>query len=366
MHAICARDQLAEAFGIVSSIVNQRSTNPITQNVLLVASKGGIEIRATDLDLSLKRTLSEVETKKAGKCLVNASLVGGLLKDIRSDTVEIKADGNNVIINAGKGDHYELTSADPDEFPKLPEVEGGTEIKLKGSEFNLAIRRVGRSIAQEKGRYALNGVLVEPRKNGIEFCGTDGRRLGFAKVGTKGKEVEYQVIMPAKGYNLISKVIGTSDEEVSLKLTENRVVASIGDTEVGCLLVEGQFPDYRAVIPAELDKQFVVGVDDFRMALNKARHLTSVESQAVRLEVTNGELTLRSRSPAQGQAEIKVDVDYKGADTALGFDPQYILQGLDGFDSDKLTFEFKDKDTGAIMHAGDRDKFYYLVMPIDI
>lgn len=365
MHVICARDQLAEAMSLVSSIVNQRSTNPITQNVLLIADKGGLEVRATDLDLSLKRTLTEVDTKKPGKCLVQASLVGGLLKDIRSETIEFKAEGSTVELKAGR-DRFELTSADPEEFPKLPEVDGKTEIKIKGSDFVNAIRRVGRSIAQEKGRYALNGVLVEPRKNAVEFCGTDGRRLGYTKVGAKSKELEFQVIMPAKGYNLISKVIGSNEDEVSFKLSENRIVAQIDGTEVGALLVEGQFPDYRAVIPTELDKQLVVNLEEFRLALNKARHLTSVESQAVRLEISKGELTLRSRSPSQGQAEVKVEIDYAGDDVAIGFDPQYILQGLDGFDTDKVTFEFKDKDTGAVMHAGDKDKFYYLVMPIDI
>jgi DNA polymerase-3 subunit beta len=184
-------------------------------------------------------------------------------------------------------------------------------------------------------------------------------------VSAKGKEVPYQVIVPRKGYDLIAKVIG-GDGEMVLKLSENRVLAVVEGTEVGAQLVEGQFPDYRSVLPAELDKQFTINLEDFRLALNKTRHLTSVESQAVRLEITKGELTLRSRSPAQGQAEVKAEVEYDGEDAVIGFDPQYILGGLEGFDSDKVTFEFKDKDTGAIMHAGEKDRFYYLVMPIDI
>ena len=365
MHVLCAREHLADAFSAVSSIVNQRSTNPITQNVLLIADKKGLEVRATDLDLSLKRTLAEVETKKAGKCLVNASLAAGLLKDIRAETVELKADGSKVELKAGR-DRFELTSADPEEFPKLPEVGADNEITMRGQDFVNAIRKVGRSIAQEKGRYALNGVLLEPRKNALEFCGTDGRRLGYSKMGSKGKEVAFQIIMPQKGYNLITRVIGNADSELKLRIAENRVLALVDGTEVGALLVEGQFPDYRSVIPSGLDKTFTVNLEDFRLALNKARHLTSVESQAVRLEISKGDLTIRSRSPAQGQAEVKLEIEYDGEDTTLGFDPQYILQGLDGFDSDKVTFEFKDKDTGSIMHAGEKEKFYYLVMPIDI
>jgi DNA polymerase-3 subunit beta len=295
---------------------------------------------------------------------VQASLAGNLLKDIRAETVELSVDGSTVQLKAGR-DKFELTSADPDEFPKLPEVGGDAEIKLKGADFANAIRKVGRSIAQEKGRYALNGVLLEPRKNALEFCGTDGRRLGFCKVSAKGKDVPYQVILPRKAYDLIGKVIG-GDGDMVLKLTENRVQAIVDGTEVGAQLVEGQFPDYRSVIPGDLDKLFSINTEEFRLALNKARHLTSVESQAVRLEISKGELTLRSRSPSQGQAEVKVEIEYDGDDAVIGFDPQYILQGLDGFDSDKMTFEFKDKDTGAVMHTGEREKFYYLVMPIDI
>ncbi|MBX3475091.1 MAG: DNA polymerase III subunit beta [Planctomycetes bacterium] len=365
MQVICARDQLAEAFNLVSSITGQRSTNPITQNVLLTADKQGLELRATDLEQSLRRTLGEVETKKAGKALVPANLMAGLLKDIRSETVELKASGSTVELKAGR-DRFELNTADPDEFPKLPEVADGASITLSGPAFNLAIKRVGRSIAQEKGRYALNGVLIEPRKNAVEFCGTDGRRLGYSKISAKGAEVNFQVIMPQKGYSLISKVIGNSEADIKIKLSENRLVASVNGTEVGTQLVEGQFPDYRSVIPKELDKQFVIGLEDFRLALNKARHLTSVESQAVRMEIAKGELTLRSKSPASGQAEVKVEIEYDGEDAVIGFDPQYILGGLDGFDDGKVTFLFKDKDTGAIMHAGEREKFYYLVMPIDI
>jgi len=365
MHVICARDQLSEAMNLVSSIVNQRSTNPITQFVQLVADKKGLEVRATDLDLSLKRSLSEVEVKKPGKCLINAATAAKVLGDIRDDTVEIKATDSGVTLKAGR-DNFELVSADPEEFPKLPEVDGGALLVLDSRDFVSAIRKVGRSIAQEKGRYALNGVMIEPAKKALEFCGTDGRRLGYCKVDGKGAEVDYQIIVPRKGYDLISKVIGNHDGEVKLRITENRLVADFGNTEVGTQLVEGQFPDYRSVIPSGLDKSFTLPVEDFRVALNKARHLTSVESQAVRLELSKGELTLLSRSPAQGKAEIKVEIEYDGDEVALGFDPQYILGGLDGFDSDKITFEFKDKDTGAIMHAGDRERFYYLVMPIDI
>jgi DNA polymerase-3 subunit beta len=357
MHVTCARDQLAEAFALVSSVVNQRSTNPITQNVLLSADKQGLEIRATDLEQSIKRTLTEVETKKAGKCLIPAGLMANLLRDIRSETVELKAGASTVELRAGR-DKFELNSADPEEFPKLPEIGEGASLTIKGGDFNLAIKRVGRSIAQEKGRYALNGVLIEPRKNAVEFCGTDGRRLGYCKFAAKGGEVKFQVIVPQKGYNLLTKVIGNAEADVKINLTENRLIASVEGTEVGTQLVEGQFPDYRSVIPADLPKQFVIDLEDFRLALNQARHLTSVESQAVRLEIAKGELTLRSKSPVAGQAEVKAEIEYDGEDTVIGFDPQYIIQGLDGFDAGKVTFLFKDKDTGAIMHSGDREKFY--------
>lgn len=365
MHVICAREQLAEALGLVSSIVNQRSTNPITQNVLLIAENDMLEVRATDLDLSLKRTLNEVEIKTPGKALVQASLVGSLLRDIRSETVELKVDGTTLKLTAGR-DKFELTSADPEEFPKLAEVDGSAEFTLSARAFVDGIRKVGKSIAQEKGRYALNGVLLEPDKTGIIMCGTDGRRLGFCKVDCEAKELDYPVIMPAKAYNLISKVLVSSGEDFTLRLSERRVLAIIDNTEVGALLVEGQFPDFRSVLPTNLDKTFTAKVEDLRLALNKAKHLTSVESQAVRMEVAEGELTLKTRSPAAGQAEVKTEIEYKGEDTAIGFDPQYVIGGLEGFDTDTVTVEFKDKDTGAILHANDREHFYYLVMPIDI
>lgn len=365
MQITSARDQLFEAMNLVTSVVNTRSTNPITQNVMLAADKSGLELRATDLEVSLRRKLAEVQVKKPGNCLVNANLMAALLKDIRSDTVEIVVSGTKTELKAGR-DRFELQGADPEEFPKLPERGGDTAVTLAARDFAAAIRKVGRSVALEKGRYALNGVLLEPGKSSIEFCGTDGRRLGYVKCAAKGKEVKYQVIVPTKGYNLISKVIGASDGDITLNLSENRLTADIAGTEVATLLVEGQFPDYRSVVPKDLDKKFIINTEDFKAALNKARHLTSIESQAVRLEIAPGELTLRSKSPTHGQAEVRAEIEYSGGEESIGFDPQYILQGLEGVESEKTTFEFKDKETGAIVHSGDKAKFYYLVMPIDI
>ncbi len=365
MQITSARDQLHDAMNVITGVVNTRSTNPITQNVLLVADKTGLELRATDLEVSLRRKLTEVQVKKPGSCLVSANLVAALLKDIRSDTVEIVVSGTKTELKAGR-DKFELQGAEPEEFPKLPEKAGETAITMAAKDFAAAIRKVGRSVALEKGRYALNGVLLEPAKSAIEFCGTDGRRLGYVKAAAKGKEVKYQVIVPTKGYNLISKVIGGGEGDITLYLSENRLTADVGGTEIATLLVEGQFPDYRTVVPKELDKKFTISTEDFRAALNKARHLTSIESQAVRLEIAPGELTLRSKSPVYGQAEVRAEIDYSGPEETIGFDPQYILQGLEGCESEKTTFEFKDKETGAILHAGDKAKFYYLVMPIDI
>lgn len=365
MHAILAKDHLFETVSLAGSIVNQRTTNPLTQNVMLEATKDSITVSATDLELSLTRTLGEVDVKTPGKVLLNAQILTGLLKDIRSETVELKQDGNNVALTAGR-DHFTLTSPDPEDFPKVPDSSGDAEITISGAVFNNAIRKCGRHVAQEKGRYALNGVLFEPSDKHVEFCGTDGRRLAFFRGNASGKSVDYQIIMPIRAYGLLTKVIGTGDPEVKLNLSENRITANVADVSVTGMLVEGQFPDYRSVIPGDLDKSFTVDLNELRLALTKAKVLTSVESQAVKLEVKPGELTIRSKSPAAGQAEIAVDIEYDGDETTLGFDPQYILQGLDGFDEEKVVFDFKDRDTGAILHTGDKETFYFLVMPIDV
>ena len=365
MRVICARDRLGEAMAMAGGIVNQRSTNPITGNVLLTAGKGSLEVRATDLEVSLVHEITEVEVKAQGKCLVEASLLAGLVKDASGETVEIEAKDKTVEIKAGR-DRFELNSADPDDFPKLPDPGTGTKIKLKGADLSEAIRRVGRNVALEKGRYALNGVLLEPAKSKLEFCGTDGRRLAYFSTAAKGKEADRQVIVPSRGYNLISRVVGSGDGDVEIMVGETRLDAVFGGTRVGTQLVEGQFPDYRGVIPKNLDKSFAIPVDEFKSALVRAKYLTSVETQAVKLEIRKGELTIRAKSHGHGQAEVKAEIEYDGDDLDIGFDPQYILQGLDSFGEEKVIFEFKDAETGAIMHEGDRERFFFLVMPIDL
>ncbi len=351
---------------IVAGVVNPRHTNPLVQNVLLDASKSGLLIKATDLEVSLQYQLNDASVSKAGKVLLPAARLNGLLKDMSAETVELIADDESVVVSAERG-KITLQTADVEGFPGFPEFKQDNALSIKASDFAKGLGWTGKSISPERGRYAFNGVLITTGKNGIEFCGTDGRRLSYMKVAGKAKTYDFPIIIPRRGIELFTRMAERApDSDISLDIRENEVVARAGNAIASTALIDGQFPDYWTVIPRNNDKTYVARRADLISSLRLAGHVTSVESQSVAMEISKQEITFKTRSPGMGSAEVKLPVTYAGPDCRVGFDPRYLLDGLALMTADDVTCEFKDNETGVIFHEGSKDKAFFLVMPLDV
>ncbi len=362
MKILISREELLHALQLCRPLWKVPSINPVSYNVLLAADERGVVLAATDLDMYFTRTLREVEVHEQGRCAINAQRLYSVLTNLPGDLVTLAADPKYSVATLEAGRCiFEFAGIDYDEFPKAAVRTGGTDVTLSGEDFADAIRKVGRGIAQEKGRYALNGVLIEPGKHGMGLTATCGRRLAHCKIPAKGKRLDEQAVVPRKAYDLIA---AACRGEMLLQIGPDWLEAVADGTTVQSCLVDGQFPDWRSVVPREFGKRFVVGREAFATALRQAQVMASIESQGTKFSLEPGLLTLRSKSPGGGEAcvAIEVETDWQ-AD--LCFDAEYVLPGLGGFDSERITFEFNDNESAAIIHAGDKAQHFYLVMPID-
>lgn len=361
------RARLLAALEVASDTAPRGNTNPILANVLLVAGKAGLVVRATDLEIETASVIAEAEVSKPGSILADAALLRNLLRECQSAAIDISLDGTMLRVGAGF-DMFELTTADPADFPKPPELKNAPSCQVASADLARALRATQDCISQEKGRYALNGILIEPRKGALDVVGTDGRRLSRVIIASDCKKpLDYQVILPRRAAGLMGRLL-PSAEKTDLQFSETRVIAQVGTASIAANLVYGKYPDYRSVLPP-IPKDIppvIAAREQMLRALNRAKLLTSVESQAVRFELSRNHMTLRSRAPARGQGDVKLEVEYTGPDMVLGYDPHYVIQALNTFESDKVQLAVTDKDTGTTIHAGDPDAQMYLVMPIDI
>lgn len=365
-----SREFLASFYSATKMISGAKTTNSFTQMMRLAVKGGVLTATVTDIDRYVRSSIETVSCDKDGAMVMPASVIGEIASLAQGDILTISESGARAAVSCGS-DKWNVNTADPDDYPAWPVKEERRKASFKMNSIDLkgGIEKTSDMISQEKGRYALNGVFIEPLGDRVEFCGTDGRRLAWVRRPASGDNVTTmsevpQIIIPSGGCTLIKKVL--PDGEIGIDIYDECLSIHADRTEIIVRLVEGQFPDYRSVLPNNLDKTVKVEVGALSGALSRARLLTSVESQAVKLHFTNGAAVLSARSPASGDATISCPVSYDGPEVEVGVDPSYLQTALSAIEGGNVTVELKDKDTGIMLSGVDKSLEYFLVMPIDI
>jgi len=221
--------------------------------------------------------------------------------------------------------------------------------------------------ARENSRYAINGVLIERDGNKLAVVATDGHRLAMAKGTCKSSKSSEgrSVIVPTKALNLLLKLVDDAEQTVRIKTAENQILFVTDQAILTSNLVEGNFPPYRDVIPKDGDRKATLTTDLFISAVRRAALLTNEESKGVRMSFSESGLTLSSRAPEMGEAEIKIELpEYIGEPIEVGFNPSYLLDALKVINENQVYMEMKASNKPGIMRTD--ANFLYVVMPVNL
>ena len=360
----CETKKLHEAFQAVQSIIPPRSTKPILANVKMLAKGNEIQLLATDLEVGIRRTVTEVEVLEAGACIAPAARTAAILREAGDTTVELTASKTSCHISYEES-NYDLVSEDPDEFPDVPDFEEGAALEIERDTLREMIHRTAFAAAREKTRYALHGVLFKVKKDNLTMVATDGRRLAYVrKKAAKATKEEHSVIVPSKAMRELEKLTEAAEEPVKLRIGERSIIAKVGHTVLSSRLVEGQFPDYEAVIPKDCDKKMSLGADRFLSAIRRAALFTGEEARSIRLHLTKGKMLLLAESPDLGKAEIELELDYKEGEVEIGFNPDFLADALRVVGPAEIKFELKDSAGPGLLREG--KDYIYVVMPVSL
>ena len=383
MKVICDRAALLDAVNLVSGVVASRSPKPQLTCIKLEASKGGsdgagrLTLSGTDGEVSLRLSTSNVEVQKEGAFLVPADKIKQIASAETDPTLTLSTKDDSCVITAS---HSKFTVFGPpaSDFPPIPEFpadDSGADIfGLSADTLGTLITRTVFSTARENSRYAINGVLLKRAGKKIEMVATDGRRLAFARGGseTSGGEGS-SCIVPTKALTVAGRLINDPAANVRVAVTANQIVIAFSggedspETVLTSRLVEGTFPPYEDVIPKDQDKKATFDVDLLASAVRRASLLTNEESRGVRMHFDKGSstLTLRSRAPESGEAEIDVSIaGYEGDDIEIGFNPQFITEALKIIPDKQIVIEMKSPNKPGLIKAG--PDFMYVVMPVNL
>ncbi|MBT8485011.1 MAG: DNA polymerase III subunit beta [Phycisphaerales bacterium] len=369
MKVICDRGALVDVVNNVTSVVASRTPSPVLQCVKLTAADGVLALAATDLEVALRACVEAVEVESDGEVLIPADKLAQIVRNSADTTLTIESDDHTVHIR-GEDSHFTIFGYDPKEAPPgRPFDNSRLDCELDGSTFHRLISRTLFAAAAEHSRYAINGILFDREGRQIRMVATDGRRLALARGRCEASDGKATCIIPAKALSLLNKLARDPDTKISIALEENQAVFRIGESEHAAVLatnlVEGTFPPFEDVIPKDQDKKVTFDVEILRSAIRRAALLTNEESKGVRMSFTGEGLTLTSRAPEMGEAEIHVDLDaYEGDPVEIGFNPGFITDALKVIDAGEVLIELKAANKPGVLKTG--SEFTYVVMPVNL
>jgi DNA polymerase-3 subunit beta len=336
------------------------------RSVRVEAQPDVLLLSATDLELSLRCALTQVEVSEPGVTLVVAETLARIVKECTDELLSIETIENLLHVQ-GHGSHFQIVTHDPADFPAIPKIEGEPDIIVDCAVLRRLVDWTVFASARESTRYAINGVLWDVGEHDITLAATDGRRLSVAHGDLiRGGEAHggLQAIVPARALSLLARLPVDPGTRVGVKITANQLLADVGRVMISTSLVEGNFPRYRDVIPTDCNRVVELDTAEFSSALKRAALLTNEESKGVRFAFSEGTLTLSSRAPEQGEAEIVFLVAYHGEPVEIGFNPVYLLEVLRATTAEKITFAFKEPNRPGIVRVG--NDYTYVVMPVSL
>lgn len=356
----CDRDVLSEALQTVQRGVSSRPGIPALTGVLLEASsEGTLTLTTTDLEVSARLSI-EVKVGEAGTSLVPARLLGDTVKSLSDAPVDVEADQSQARIRCAA---YEgaLRLLPAEDFPSL-QPPTGTRIVVEAQRFGEAVGQVARAASRDEARPVLTGVLVEVSREGVTLVATDSYRLAVRDlVATAGAEAK--AIVPERAMTEAGRAAQAIEKgDIDVFVDESQVSFQLGSLTLTSRLIEGEFPNYRQLLPEQYDNRLTVSRQQLMDAVRRVG-LLARDTSPVRLEFNALGVKLSSSSPDLGQAVEAVEASYQGEDVTAAFNAGYLADGLAAASGESVRLEVRDGLKPGIVR-GESDEFTYLVMPV--
>ena len=366
------RAALLKSLAHVQSAVERRNTIPILSNVLLEAGDGGLELTATDMDLTIVEAVG-AEVGEAGSTTASAHTLYDIVRKLPEGAqVDLKTDGESGRMSLASGrSRFTLATLPKEDFPSSGTADLPHNFMLPTAELKHLVDRTRFAISTEETRYYLNGIYLHGAEQDhvsvMRAVATDGHRLArFEMPLPDGAESMEGVIVPRKAVNELRKLIEDIDGTVHAALSETKIRFAFDSTVLTSKLIDGTFPDYQRVIPSGNDMVMSVSCRDFAAAVDRVSTISSEKSRAVKLALGADKLVLSATSPEAGSATEEIEASYAGTAMEIGFNARYLLDIAQQVDGESLEFVLADAASPTIVRdAADRSALYVL-MPMRV
>jgi DNA polymerase-3 subunit beta len=367
MKFTCSRDDILKEISVAQEVISSKNSLSVLSNVLLTASKGDLRLQATDLKVGFETSLP-VDIVQEGTTTAFCDKLLNILRSLPEGDVEFEqADPTMLRIRPlSKKVDFQLRCIPSDKYPELARASDDMYFDFPQKDFTEMVSRTLFAVSDDETRYFMNGIFVEKKDDSLIMVATDGRRLSFIsrKIPLKMQNLK-GVILPPKILNIVNK-LASKEGSLSLALTDKNVFVRLGATHLSSNLIDGQFPDYRRVIPDNQKYRAVIQKKELEEALRRVALLVEQKSRKVVFTLSDGTLTIMSKESELGVATEELPCDYQGPQMAFAVNCLYMSEPLREIGTETVSMEFSDVNKAITMKPIPDDGYTNIIMPMQL
>ncbi|MDH4476456.1 MAG: DNA polymerase III subunit beta [Verrucomicrobiaceae bacterium] len=358
-----SKEEFLDAIQQVQHVVGARTTLAILSNVLLRAKDNVLELTTTDLDVGVSCTVP-CEVIEPGATTLPARRLATIIRELPAQEIEVSVDQKNTASIRSGPSFFKVLGLSSEEFPALPQFDEARDFQIEQSVLRDCLRKTSYAISTDETRYVLNGILFSFKNNNLTMVATDGRRLAMVE-----QEIEFpqsqdiDIIVPTKAVNELARLLGDQGE-VTIRVSNSQVAFDLGDSLLISKLIDGNYPNYRQVIPGEAKERIPLEREGFLKAISRVSLLASDKSNSVKFIFTPGSVEIVASSPDIGEARETLAINYKGAEITIAFNPEFTMAPLRNISADEIYLHLIDEISPGVVRSG--TGFLYVIMPMRV
>ncbi|MDP2685205.1 MAG: DNA polymerase III subunit beta [bacterium] len=364
MKLICTQENLSRGLQLVSHIASKNISLPILSNVLIEVKKGDIKLSTTNLEMGI---VCEVRGKveAEGAFTVQAKTISDYINLLPKENVTLELVDQNLKIQSENSKTL-MKGLEASEFPLIPQVDPETEIEIKGKILKNALNAVSFAVSYDETRPEINGVFFSFNEKKLTLVATDSYRLAEKSIDLENNIPEKGFIVPIKTIQELVRIIDEEEEMLKIKISDNQILFLVGGAQLSSRLIEGQYPDYKQIIPTEQKTSITLDTTDFINTIKRASLFCKAGSNDILLKflVNKNEVHVSANNLQIGESEAKQSADVEGQDNDIIFNYRFLLEGLQNIEEPECILNINTNTNPGLLKPKKESNYVYIIMPI--
>lgn len=363
MQVICDGLDLSDAALKVSRAISNKTTNPILEGIRLVADNDYLTISATDLELAIEKKI-KAEVKVEGETVVPGRFFTEFIKKLNKEKIELTLNEKNQLKIKYTDSEGSIQCYNPLEYPSFSKIDSNEFFAINQNDLKDLINKTIFSVAIDDSRPILKGCLFEIEEKSINSVALDGYRLGLCKKELKLATAKTNVIIPARSLSELSKILDDSEDIINVYIQKNYLMVDLKETKIISRLLDGDFLNYKQIIPQNFETSIVINKKQFEDALDRASLLSKVgQNNLVKFDIRENTMEITSNSDI-GNIFEKVNASFKGKDLKIAFNARYFTECCRNLNNEFIKLNFNQPTNPCIITPIDSDQYKYLILPV--